>query len=336
MFIKVVNWVDEHFVDVDIRVLLISSKGINYSKIRPHIHIDVLDIKSIFRSIIKVKRYIKDYKPDIVFSTITQLNIMLSLIKLVSKNFVLISRETNVITEEFKTNNYPFYYLWLYKLSLKVSDFKVFQSIDMLEDAIKVSNLDNYKIINNCVDSVVDRPKMKKKELDTLNLICIGRLEKQKGFDRLIKSIQNFYSGFELKLDIYGTGSESESLEKLAKDLNCGYRVNFKGYDDKVMSIINEYDLFILSSLHEGFPNAMIETLSYGVPVWSVDCKGGVNEIINDTNGRVFRDTDELVQNLVRFKEYSYDRDLIWMDATTRFSESKARTEYLEVIKRFL
>lgn len=335
MFIKVVNWVIESFEDIEPIVLLITNKGVNYSKLPLTVKVDILNVKRIPFSFFKIANYIKNSKPDLVFCTITQLNIVLSLVKFFIR-FKLITRETNVITEEFKTKGYPAFYNWLYRFSLKSSDYVIFQSADMAEDALRFATIRSYKIINNSIDVDMFNINKKKKLSKKIKIICIGRLEKQKGYDLLIDSIIKFKPNVDCKIDIYGEGSEFEYLTNKIRQHDLSRLIELKGFCDNIKNVIKDYDLFILSSRHEGFPNAMLEALSNGVPAWSVNCKGGINEIINRKNGRIFNNTDELILELQNFKIADYNAQNMYIDLYERYSDVKIKSEYVRVFKFFI
>ena len=107
--------------------------------------------------------------------------------------------------------------------------------------------------------------------------IAIGRLEKVKGFDQLIKSWQ----GVNSKLLIIGSGTEKNSLNKLIEGLKLSHKIQII---DQVPSnnLVNYYkqaSVLIVSSLREGGPRVALEALYMKVPVISTNV-GHMNKIL--------------------------------------------------------
>jgi glycosyltransferase involved in cell wall biosynthesis len=116
-------------------------------------------------------------------------------------------------------------------------------------------------------------------------IISVGRLEEQKNYTMLIRSFQRVSSQLpEARLIIIGEGKERPVLIRLIKNLGLENRIDLVGQQDNPFMYLARADLFILSSVAEGFPNALLESMICGCPVISTDCLSGPNEII--TNGQ--------------------------------------------------
>ena len=127
-------------------------------------------------------------------------------------------------------------------------------------------------------------------------VIAVGRLDYQKGFDRLIQAwelIQKSERYSDWRLDIFGQGEWRKILQQAVDD---------KGLSDSVLinqptqDIGKEYagsSMLVMSSHYEGFPMVMIEAMACGLPVVSFDYKCGPRDIIQDgQNGLIVTDGD--------------------------------------------
>lgn len=118
-------------------------------------------------------------------------------------------------------------------------------------------------------------------KIQPFNLIAVGRLSEEKGFDRLLLVFSVLALNFPLwHLTIIGEGSCRGDLEKKCLDLNLQNRVSLPGRVGNIAEWYEAADLYVMSSLFEGFPNTLVEALAYGLPVVSVDCDTGPRDII--------------------------------------------------------
>lgn len=112
-------------------------------------------------------------------------------------------------------------------------------------------------------------------------LLSVGRLSKSKGFDLILFVFQRLASRFaEWVLVILGEGEERRALEDYVRLNDLADRVYLLGRVRNIDHWYKAADLHVLGSRTEGFSNALIEALAYGLPTVSFDCESGPRHII--------------------------------------------------------
>lgn len=111
------------------------------------------------------------------------------------------------------------------------------------------------------------------------SIVAVGRLDKIKGFDLLIRAASELKFDFELK--IYGQGGERQNLQNLINSLKLQDRVRLCGFCDDVAAALSVSHLHVISSRKEGFPVILIEGIFYS-PVLISTRAGGISEILSE------------------------------------------------------
>lgn len=112
-------------------------------------------------------------------------------------------------------------------------------------------------------------------------VITSGRLIHAKGHLHLLRAFKEVLRNHpNVKLVILGDGPLEGSLRLLAKQLHIDDRVLMPGFQANPFSWIARADVFVLPSLAEGFPNALMEAMALGLPVISTDCPSGPREML--------------------------------------------------------
>jgi glycosyltransferase involved in cell wall biosynthesis len=109
----------------------------------------------------------------------------------------------------------------------------------------------------------------------------VGRLVETKGQRILLEAFVRVYEKYPKSwLILVGKGRLESELRSLAVELNIHERVLFLGYRTDVPVVLRACDVFVLPSIAEGLPGALLEAMSTGVPVIASRV-GGVPEILN-------------------------------------------------------
>lgn len=151
---------------------------------------------------------------------------------------------------------------------------------------------------------------------DTLFWCGIGKIIPVKAFDRMLRIQQRLVSsGRKTHLLILGDGPLREELEKWCRDNGISSSVTFLGYQTNPYKFMAKCNLFVCSSLSEGFSTAATEALIVGIPVCSVEVSGmkemlGQNNeygIVTDNNEEaLYCSIQTLVDNPELLKHYKH------------------------------
>lgn len=140
---------------------------------------------------------------------------------------------------------------------------------------------------------------------DMLRLLYLGIIGQRKGVYDLIKVIGDNaeYYRQHIVLHIGGNG-ESDRIKSLIEDYNVGDFVISEGFvkGEKKIEDLNWADVFILPSYNEGLPIAILEAMSYGMPIISTNV-GGIPEVVKtDVNGKLIEPGDLVaIKNSIDF-----------------------------------
>lgn len=116
-------------------------------------------------------------------------------------------------------------------------------------------------------------------------LISMGREDPVKGFWHLMKGFSLVHKSLpDTKLVIIGKG-DFLPYRALAHSLGIDSEVYFTGLKKNPYPYLKKGTLYVLTSYYEGFPNAMVEAMSMGLPVIATDCMTGPREILEDKYG---------------------------------------------------
>ncbi|NQT06185.1 MAG: glycosyltransferase [Candidatus Omnitrophica bacterium] len=118
------------------------------------------------------------------------------------------------------------------------------------------------------------------KQKDIPVVINVGRLTKQKGHIYLLRATARIAAKRPIRLAIIGDGELKEKLIRESKRLRIYDRVLFMGWQKNPYKYIMRSNVFVLSSLWEGFPNAVLESMACRCPVIVNNCPSGPSEML--------------------------------------------------------
>jgi len=173
-----------------------------------------------------------------------------------------------------------------------------------------------------------------------LRVLCVARLIERKGQHHLIEAVKRLKDdGFEIRLDLIGTGDALEANQSQAQQLGVRDRVNFVGYvpREEIATRYAAAHVFVLPSYNEGMSVATLEAMAAALPI-IITRTGGTAELVEEgVNGLTFAwaDVDALTTHL---KRLAANRSLARaMGAASRrraalFSWDAAAQAYLQML----
>jgi len=242
-----------------------------------------------------IARLVNELKPDLIFSTLFHIDESVCLALMLTKySSKLVLRSPNFASKSLQ--KFPLYVRLLSKWSYNKANMIIASTCAMKIDLQKKFNINSKKFrivhnpidlgtVDNLSDESVDHLWFSKKSRNSRPLIiAMGGLSEPKGFSYLLKAFSVVSGELSSKLVILGRGSQLKDLQALAKNLGIDKNVDFLGFQSNPFKYLAKADLFVLSSLWEGSPNALVEAMACGIPVVSTDCPSGPSEII--THGK--------------------------------------------------
>lgn len=143
---------------------------------------------------------------------------------------------------------------------------------------------------------------VEKKPKNFCKLISIGRLDKNKNHQFLIDCILELKSmDVPVHLTILGEGEQRSKLEAKIDHLGLSEIVTLPGAVDAIEHYLWESDVYVHSSLTEGFGLTLIEAMAAGLPVVTIDGGGNKHLVINGQNGFIVNrnEREQFVKHLI-------------------------------------
>lgn len=294
--------------------------------------------------------YINNENPDIVLSNLSivwhQVSIMLKV--LIKINAKVILRFGNPLSQDITNRSF---------ISKKVMSKyinqvdKVIANAPVIIDELKAQSnisLKKVKLILNPVDikevrrkseQAVDEPSYFNTDK---KIICsVGRLENQKNYSMLIKAFEKANTLKKYRLLIIGSGSLKNELEALTNELDQQDSIYFLGWKNNPYVYIKNSDLFVLPSLYEGTPNALLEAMACGTTILATETAGSVAEVVDHGRAGMICKNDYLdcARCITELMEHDARRSKLSEEANIQiqnFSLEMKGSEYYSTFKNLL
>lgn len=279
------NWADR---GEDIILISLDSKDNDFYSLNSKIQRVALDllshspttwiaIKSNINRFRELRKAIRKVKPDIVISFMDSMSV-LTLVSTIGLSIPVVVSEHIDPRQVPPPGIWKLLRRWTYSLASAVvvltSELR-----DVVSEFVPENRL--HVIPNPAIQVPLDSGLKPPFVLPAHFVVAMGRLTSQKGFDFLLEAFSHCMHR-SWSLVILGEGPERERLELKIEQLGLGSRVYLPGNITDPSVILRQSELFVLSSRFEGFPMALVEAMSCGLPVISFDCPTGPSDIIRE------------------------------------------------------
>lgn len=275
----------------EVDLVLANAAGPYLNDIPDSVEVINFKCKKMILTLPKIIKYLRTQQPDILFtshmhvSTIALYAVKLSFIK----TRVFVRQPTMLMPSSRKRS-------WTSKLRQKLflmaskSAYRIIvTSKSMSKEFQNLSGLSSDKIV--IIYNPVPIQTIEKKSLEILEhpwfkdgelpvILAVGRLITVKDFRTLVKAFCITHNKIPTRLLILGEGPLRAEIEELIEKLGVKDLVQMPGFVSNPYQYMKHSQVFVLSSLWEGFPNSMVEAMACGTAIVSTDCDGGASEVL--------------------------------------------------------
>lgn len=305
------------------------------------VNLNVPQARYVFKPL---KQYLRAAAPDKVLAFNYELTMATVLLRgfyrfkfdLVARNINTMSRNMQAYSRSLKGK----LFITLLQALYKRADFVINQSQGMQQDLLAYlpQLASRCTIIHNPVAPLYEKVSAELLQSDKTvpeYILCVGRFEQQKAFHRAIAAFSEITADFpKLRLKFVGKGSLQPALQQQAQQLGIADKVDFEGFHQQLLPFYKNARLTLLTSLYEGFPNVLVESISVGTPVVSVDCESGPAEIIKPgINGLLVREGESLASALGTVLRQACYTDALNVKATAlAYTQAAILQQYEQVL----
>lgn len=262
--------------------------------------------------------------------------------KIFNLKIKLVARSISTLSLSYDQHGFFSKNIWFHLIRYTINkiDSMIAQSLGMKEDLIKNFNIAESKItiIPNPVYNFVNIAFEKK--LDSINsqkILFVGRLTEEKGLNYLLDIFSIVLKSLpDLRLIIVGKGELQNEFQEKIVDMGLSKSISLEGYQTNLLQYYTMAKATVLTSLYEGFPNVLIESISYGTPIIAFDCPSGPRDIIiENVNGILIEhlNVEEFAKAIIDVvsENIKFDKQKV-IESSQRFNLEKIINQYEKLL----
>ncbi len=271
---------------------LITQPDAGAAQLPPWVVIHPLGATRVRAAAFKLLRLVRRLRPGVILSGIAHVNFLVLLLRpFFPRGTRVLVRQNATVSAALAFGGLPSFTGLLYRLLYRRADRIICQSRAMAEDL--ASQLDIGSDLISVLPNPVDLEGIRAVQSDSEqwagpgpHLLAVGRLAPEKGFDLLLRALAGVRQNFpQADLFIAGAGPEEAALKAQCRSLGLEAAVRFAGRVDCPYVFFPGATLFVLSSRHEGMPNALLEAAAAGLPIVALPASGGVVDLLRGRPG---------------------------------------------------
>ncbi|TWR27595.1 glycosyltransferase [Mucilaginibacter pallidiroseus] len=291
IMLNFLNYVAEN-TEHNVTLILSKKEGQYLPIVSARVKIFSLNKSGSFSSLPALHSYLKNHPPDVLYSTLTNGNILSILVGQLL-NIKVIIREANTMNEFSKSEKKI-----VDKVSMKLIQYLykyAYKCIAISEivkkDLLKFTNIPEQKIevIHNpiIVNTDIEKTDVELAK-DKFHICFVGRLSAQKNIKTIALLVEHFAkTNANIVFHFFGEGEEKYLLEEIVVKYNCSENIILHGFNLSFYSYLTNMDLFIHIPLWEGFGNSVLEAFNSGIPMILSNVESGYAELIKSDHSNV-------------------------------------------------
>lgn len=237
----------------------------------PHLVLDIPPFRVPW-AMFRLWRLMATYEPDVVLCHGARMNVV-AMWPAAWRGVPTIGVEHNI--DGWRTNGRIFRKIDRAVARTNVGRLTVADAVSrmLIDDGImpsaKVKTISNI-LYRPSVDAPLDRAQVRRAFAirdDQQAIAVVARLAEQKGHATLLTAVSQLACREQVKFVLFGDGPLRDSLVRTASELGVGDLVTFAGMRTNITALLPAFDIFVLPSLWEGLPIAVLEAMTVGVPV---------------------------------------------------------------------